>query len=66
MARKTRTKPRGSSPDRVNLTDEERAVALQELGLSQRDLSYSRPTWPYVVGALMVFGSIAAAGRALQ
>lgn len=66
MARNTRTKTRDSSPERVRLTDEERAVALQELGLSQRDLSYSRPSWSYVVGALVVVGSFAMAARIMQ
>jgi hypothetical protein len=66
MARKTRTKNRSSSPERVRLTDEERAVALQELGLSPRDLSYGRPSWAYVVGALMVLSSFVAAGRVLR
>ena len=66
MAKKTRAKTQSSSPERVILSGEERAVALQELGLSPRDLTYTRPSWSYVVGAMVVVGSFAMAGRITQ
>jgi hypothetical protein len=67
MAKKSKSRRRpSSSPERLRLTPEEQSVALNELGLTQRDLSYSRPTWAYAVGALIVVGSFAVAGRIMR
>ncbi len=55
--KKRRTKS-SASPDRVVLTDEEKRVALDQLGVSPDELEGKPPRWPYAVGGLMVLGAV--------
>jgi hypothetical protein len=51
-------KSRSASSAKVSLTAEEKQIALAELGVSPAALSGETPTWPYLVGGLLVLGSL--------
>ncbi len=66
MAKK-RSQRRGTSRDssrgRVVLTEEEKQVALSQLGISPSELAAKPAVWPYVVGGLMILGSLVLSAR---
>jgi hypothetical protein len=68
MAKRTKRTRRkasrsASSAKRASLTEEEKAVALAQLGLTPASLSPDPPTWPYLVGGLMVLGALVLSTR---
>ena len=66
MAKKRSKKTKKSSDSSGSLTSPEKLQALSELGLSPSDLRPRKPTWSYVLGALMVVGAFGIASKKLR
>lgn len=61
QSRRSQKKTKRSSSDsvsRVDLSPEERQVALSELGVSEQDLESGTPVWAYLVGGGMILGAL--------